>query len=287
MTCHRRSPARTRPGTPMRGNPPPARPPAPRRPPLANLLRYGGTHGKRADQRGDPRRERRPARDREPARLAGPGGARAERRRPRSGGTASPSGAATRSTRRAGHGFISSQRMGMDVFAGDRPRRAARRRRGGLAVQPPRAGRPAPPSRARSSPSPTGAASGRASSGMLNINASLTKMGRAVQHDLGRGPDRRRSPTARSRAGSQTGAIEHDTSHVRDLDAARTRPRRRRRWVGGSPASSPTRMAILGVFDEGCMGMYNAIIDDEYLNPTGHLQGAPQPVRARRGDAPA
>jgi L-fucose isomerase-like protein len=28
-------------------------------------------------------------------------------------------------------------------------------------------------------------------------------------------------------------------------------------------------MAILGVFDEGCMGMYNAIIDDEFLNPMG------------------
>jgi hypothetical protein len=28
-------------------------------------------------------------------------------------------------------------------------------------------------------------------------------------------------------------------------------------------------MAILGVFDEGCMGMYNAIIDDELLNPCG------------------
>jgi hypothetical protein len=27
--------------------------------------------------------------------------------------------------------------------------------------------------------------------------------------------------------------------------------------------------AILGVFDEGCMGMYNAIIDDELLNPCG------------------
>ncbi|MEO0563965.1 MAG: fucose isomerase, partial [Chloroflexota bacterium] len=27
--------------------------------------------------------------------------------------------------------------------------------------------------------------------------------------------------------------------------------------------------AILGVFDEGCMGMYNAIIDDEMLNPMG------------------
>ena len=25
----------------------------------------------------------------------------------------------------------------------------------------------------------------------------------------------------------------------------------------------------MGIFDEGCMGMYNAIIDDELLNPTG------------------
>jgi len=29
------------------------------------------------------------------------------------------------------------------------------------------------------------------------------------------------------------------------------------------------RKIILGVFDEGCMGMYNAIIDDEILNPAG------------------
>ena len=27
--------------------------------------------------------------------------------------------------------------------------------------------------------------------------------------------------------------------------------------------------AIIGVFDEGCMGMYNAIFDDELLNPLG------------------
>ena len=26
---------------------------------------------------------------------------------------------------------------------------------------------------------------------------------------------------------------------------------------------------ILGIFDEGCMGMYNAIIPDELLHPTG------------------
>jgi hypothetical protein len=30
-----------------------------------------------------------------------------------------------------------------------------------------------------------------------------------------------------------------------------------------------TDKAIVGVFDEGCMGMYNAIIDDELLNPLG------------------
>jgi hypothetical protein len=29
------------------------------------------------------------------------------------------------------------------------------------------------------------------------------------------------------------------------------------------------RKAIMGVFDEGCMGMYNAIVPDELLNPTG------------------
>ena len=36
----------------------------------------------------------------------------------------------------------------------------------------------------------------------------------------------------------------------------------------------------MGVFDEGCMGMYNAIIDDELLNPMGSVQGATEPVGA-------
>jgi hypothetical protein len=34
-------------------------------------------------------------------------------------------------------------------------------------------------------------------------------------------------------------------------------------------ASCKHRKAIMGIFDEGCMGMYNAIIDDELLNPAG------------------
>jgi hypothetical protein len=43
-------------------------------------------------------------------------------------------------------------------------------------------------------------------------------------------------------------------------------------WVqlGAAVASKlQADKAILGVFDEGCMGMYNAIIDDELLNPLG------------------
>ncbi|WP_263355610.1 fucose isomerase [Acidicapsa ligni] len=62
--------------------------------------------------------------------------------------------------------------------------------------------------------------------------------------------------------------ITHDLSHVRDLD------------IHSLPEESVTngrelaanllhRKAIIGVFDEGCMGMYNAIIDDELLNPVG------------------
>ena len=44
----------------------------------------------------------------------------------------------------------------------------------------------------------------------------------------------------------------------------------RRRELGVSLARDlKTRKAILGVFDEGCMGMYNAIIEDYLLNPTG------------------
>jgi L-fucose isomerase-like protein len=65
-----------------------------------------------------------------------------------------------------------------------------------------------------------------------------------------------------------TGRIVHDTSHVSDLDPARL-PREAAELGGALAAELAQRMAILGVFDEGCMGMYNAIIDDELLNPMG------------------
>lgn len=62
--------------------------------------------------------------------------------------------------------------------------------------------------------------------------------------------------------------IDQDSSHVRALDlSAVPQPERE---LGETLAHDlKTRKAILGVFDEGCMGMYNAIIEDYLLNPTG------------------
>jgi L-fucose isomerase-like protein len=103
--------------------------------------------------------------------------------------------------------------------------------------------------------------------GMLNLNGSLSKMGVAystiwsedftddffingIQQWL------------------REGKIDHDLSHVRALNLGRL-PADERALGEALAAQLNREKAILGVFDEGCMGMYNAIIDDELLNPTG------------------
>jgi hypothetical protein len=102
--------------------------------------------------------------------------------------------------------------------------------------------------------------------GLLNLTASLTKAG--VRHcalwsedftdDWARGC---------LRTWLETGALIHDTSHVRDLDDVGSGPEVD---LGRALAAQLQReKAIIGVFDEGCMGMYNAIIDDELLNSLG------------------
>jgi len=63
------------------------------------------------------------------------------------------------------------------------------------------------------------------------------------------------------------GTIVHDQSHVRDLPALQDSPEQE---LGIALAHQLQReKAVLGVFDEGCMGMYNAIFDDELVNPLG------------------
>ncbi len=62
--------------------------------------------------------------------------------------------------------------------------------------------------------------------------------------------------------------IDQDSSHVRALDVSAV-PQAERELGEALAHDLKTRKAILGVFDEGCMGMYNAIIEDYLLNPTG------------------
>lgn len=103
--------------------------------------------------------------------------------------------------------------------------------------------------------------------GMLNLNGSLTRAGvpcstlwsETFEDDWFR--DRLREWLA-------TGHVTHDTSHVRPFDPAAAAPRARE--VGEAIASDlRRRKSIMGVFDEGCMGMFNAIIPDELLIPLG------------------
>jgi hypothetical protein len=62
--------------------------------------------------------------------------------------------------------------------------------------------------------------------------------------------------------------IDHDSSHVRDLEIS-SLPQAERQLGAALARHLEARKAILGVFDEGCMGMYNAIIEDYLLNRTG------------------
>ncbi|MGO1770371.1 MAG: fucose isomerase, partial [Microbacterium sp.] len=61
----------------------------------------------------------------------------------------------------------------------------------------------------------------------------------------------------------EQGSITHDQSHVRPLPPL---PASAERDLGHALGDQLLgEKAIIGVFDEGCMGMYNAIIDDELL----------------------
>lgn len=103
--------------------------------------------------------------------------------------------------------------------------------------------------------------------GALNLRGSLTKAGR--EHSLLWGEDFA-DPAFRTklRQWCETGRIEHDLSHVRPLELARLGVAERE--LGEALALELRhRPAIMGVFDEGCMGMFNAIIPDHLLHAAG------------------
>jgi hypothetical protein len=103
--------------------------------------------------------------------------------------------------------------------------------------------------------------------GLLNLNASLTKAGVAYSSLWSENFD---DPffTTGLKKWMKTGSVRHDTSHVTPYAAARV-PAAAAKAGSEFAHAFRSRKAILGVFDEGCMGMYNAIIPDHLLHPTG------------------
>lgn len=103
--------------------------------------------------------------------------------------------------------------------------------------------------------------------GLLNLNASLTK-GRVSYSTLWSKDFKDAYFVCQLRRWLAGKPVQHDASHVFPYAAL-------------NPSSQPTLLgtqlarnlraekAILGVFDEGCMGMYNAIIPDELLFDSG------------------
>ncbi len=100
--------------------------------------------------------------------------------------------------------------------------------------------------------------------GVLNLRGSLTKAG--VEHSILWAEDFA-APTFRNKLGQwlDKGRIKHDTSHVKRLDPDDL-PKKARAIGEALARDLRRRPAILGIFDEGCMGMYNAIIPDQALH---------------------
>ncbi len=103
--------------------------------------------------------------------------------------------------------------------------------------------------------------------GMLNLNACLTKAGKKYS-TLWSEDFTDESFVKNLGKWLEKGAVRHPTKHVAALKNIKIPTAERR--LGNALAKQLRReKAIMGVFDEGCMGMYNAIIPDELLNPTG------------------
>ncbi len=166
----------------------------------------------------------------------------------------------------AKHGFVSSQRMGMDVFLGIPPEAPVvfataawqyshhvlpglRFHRGSILTVANWSGR------------------WPGLVGLLNLNGSLVKAGVRFSSLWSEDFDDPFFLHGLEEWLSE-GRVTHDLSHVRPLHPATLAPALQSHGRALAEELARTK-AILGVFDEGCMGMYNAIIDDELLNPAG------------------
>jgi len=103
--------------------------------------------------------------------------------------------------------------------------------------------------------------------GMLNLNGSLTKAGvrystlwsENFTDDLF---------LTKLRQWLKTGRITHDTSHARPLEKVKV-PANAAKLGEKLATQLRSEKAIMGIFDEGCKGMFNAIIPDHALHACG------------------
>jgi len=103
--------------------------------------------------------------------------------------------------------------------------------------------------------------------GMLNLNGSLTAAGVKYSTLWSENFD---DPffIKHLRSWLKTGKIKHATPHVRPYNS-RSAPEGLNKTAQAFARDFRENKAILGVFDEGCMGMFNAIIPDQMLMPLG------------------
>ncbi len=103
--------------------------------------------------------------------------------------------------------------------------------------------------------------------GMLNLNGSLTKAG-VTYSTLWSENFTDQYFLSRLKTWLNGETVQHDTSHVHPLDGQKLPDQAQSEGVWLARQLKRDK-AIMGIFDEGCMGMFNAIVPDHLLNPTG------------------
>jgi hypothetical protein len=104
--------------------------------------------------------------------------------------------------------------------------------------------------------------------GMLNLNGSMTKAG--VKFSTLWSETFEDSFFINGlKSWLQTGVVKHKISHVKKLASSANIPSKALSVAKRIADDLRRRKSIMGVFDEGCMGMYNAIIPDELLFQCG------------------
>ena len=103
--------------------------------------------------------------------------------------------------------------------------------------------------------------------GMLNLNGSLTKAG--VKYSTLWSDDFSDEAFLKGlRSWLTSGSVTHATPHVKSYEKAAV-PAEAEKLGTEFAKKFRDHKEIMGVFDEGCMGMYNAIIPDELIHKTG------------------